>query len=99
MNNKKLATYCDYNKNDLTSTGADWTLYADGRISADTRSRWQGSRDGERWIAWGAVKVEELGDDVDDNDAESALVAWVGAHKWDSAEDFMDRVRAGHVVG
>jgi len=97
--NQKLATYCDYNPNDLASTGANWTLYADGRISADTRSRWQGSRDGARWIAWGAVDVEALGERGDDDDAESALVAWVTGHVWECKEDYMEQVRAGNLVG
>jgi len=65
MNNRIIYQYNSFEPQSLTSVGASWTLYADGRISCKTRSRWQGSRDGERWTKHDALDPEcELRDFV-----------------------------------
>lgn len=47
---KPTATIRTYDTNDCTATGYRFDLYPNGRISATSRSRWQGSRTGERYI-------------------------------------------------
>lgn len=46
---KVLAKHRSFNPHDLTSVGYDWTLYADGRVTAEYRSRWVGHEDGARF--------------------------------------------------
>ena len=95
MNNKKLATAQTYNPNDLASTGYDITLYADGSVAAESHSRWQGSRDGERFRSDpGTVDLERLDPDDEDNDAEALLAAFVST--FDPYEDLPDCERAGN---
>lgn len=75
MNNKKLATQQTYDPNSLTSTGYDFTLYADGSVSAEYRSRWQGSYDGCRYrSAAGIVPTEN---------PEQSLAEFVERFEWD----------------
>ena len=50
LSRKILARISDYDPNDICRTGHTWTLYADGHMSAEFRSRWQGSRDGARYV-------------------------------------------------
>jgi hypothetical protein len=94
MKNKKLAEYRDYDANDLTSTGGDWTLYADGRVGMTTRTRWQGSMDGARYIARDAVDVSTLAD----GEAEASLISF--AHEARSRYEVlpMDLIRSGRLV-
>ena len=101
MNNKKIATIQTYNPHDCTSTGGDWTLYADGRIGVTTRTCWQGSRSDERWIFPNAIDMGAIGAQGDDDDAESQLTAWVENIEntyYDYAEAGMQKVRGGWVV-
>lgn len=64
MTSRKIAaTYCDYDKNDCVNTGHEWTLYADGRVVAETYSRWQGTVDGARYSTdAGHVSADEMDD-------------------------------------
>lgn len=47
---KSIATVRTYDTNDCTATGYRFDLYPNGRISATSRSCWQGSRTLERYI-------------------------------------------------
>lgn len=49
LSNTPVAHYSDYDGNDCTDTGYDWTLYSDGRVAVESHSRWQGSRSDTRW--------------------------------------------------
>jgi len=45
---------------DCANTGYTFTLYADGRITAEYHSRWQGSVDGRRYTTEpGALEVDD----------------------------------------
>lgn len=46
---KILATLPTYDRYECTSAGYELTLYADGRVAAESHSRWQGSTTGARW--------------------------------------------------
>jgi hypothetical protein len=94
MKNKKLAEYRDYDPNDLTSTGGDWTLYADGRVGVTTRSRWQGSRDGARYIARAAVDVSTLAE----GEASPWLIAFAHEARYRYEVLPMDLIRSGQLV-
>ena len=50
LSRKKLAQIKTYEPSDITSVGWAITLYADGHLSAQSRCRWQGGRDGERYV-------------------------------------------------
>lgn len=103
---KTLATYCDYDPHNDTDTGFDWALYADGRVSAESRTRWQGGRDGRRLICEGAVDVAQIDEDDEDRDAESVLTALATQHRdngtgpysYDGDGAGFRQVRAGYVV-
>lgn len=47
---KPTATVWTYDIHDCTATGYRYDAYPNGRIAATSRSRWQGSRTGERYI-------------------------------------------------
>ena len=86
MNNKVLATYQSYNPHDCTSTGFDFTLYADGSVAVESHSRWQGSTSGERYRSEpDTVDLSNLDESYPDNDADSLLSAFVDS--FDSSED------------
>ena len=101
MTNKKLATYQSYDPNSIVSCGSDWSLYADGRVSATTRSRWQGSSDGDRWLMHDAINIDSVGPDGGDDSAESMLTSF--AHDaernyYDFNEAGMSLVKSGSIV-
>lgn len=50
LSTKVVARYSDFDGDDMTATGWRWTLYSDGHIAAESRSRWQGTRTDERYI-------------------------------------------------
>jgi hypothetical protein len=86
MNNKALATHQSYDPYDCTSTGFDFTLYADGSVAVTSRSRWQGSTSGERYRSEpDTVDLSNLDESDPDNDADSLLSAFVDS--FDSLED------------
>jgi hypothetical protein len=73
--NKTLATIRDYDPQDITTTGYRWQLYADGRVAATMRNRWQGGRDGRRYVLRDAVDVSRLGTGDDGPRAALATLA------------------------
>lgn len=89
----ELAEYTD----DCTSVGWHYTLYADGHLSAEWVTSWQGHRVGERYITDpGVVDVSALSDD-EDHDALAALTSL--ADRADPREDDIWRkVRNGRVI-
>lgn len=79
LSRKAIAELSTRNPQDCTSTGYDFTLYADGHVSAVYRSRWQGSRDGARYITdAGAVDLSDWDEADPDSDAEALLAGWLG---------------------
>lgn len=97
---KKLAEYCDYDPIDCTSVGDKWTLYADGRVSAERRSCWARSRTGTRYVSQpGKIGLESIDPDDQDNDAESRLVALADSLRFaDLGELGWRKVRGGWIV-
>lgn len=86
MNNKAIATYQSYNPHNCTEAGYDFTLYADGSVSAVNHSRWQNSTTDKRWRSdAGAVNLSELDESDPDKDAEAMLASFV-----DSFDDWAD---------
>lgn len=49
LSRKCLAEFCDYDMFDCTKSGHTWKLWADGHVTAEYNSRWQGSRTGKRY--------------------------------------------------
>ncbi len=94
MNNKALATAQTYDPTSLVSVGYDATLYADGSVALELRSRWQGSTDGTRYrSAPDTIDVTEIDPSDPDNDAEAALTAWLAT--FDPWEDLPCEQSAG----
>lgn len=50
LSRKCLAEYNDADFSNCVNTGYRWKLWADGHISAESHSRWSGSRTGERFV-------------------------------------------------
>ena len=107
MSNKIIATAQTYERNDLTATGYNVTLYADGSIALEYRSRWQGTRDGTRYRSNpGEVNVDGITGDVD-NDAEARLTEWLTTFDphtdlpcdWHNGNGSFRQTRRGCVVG
>lgn len=72
-----LATVDTADFSDCAKIGYRFCLYADGHVSAEHHCRWQGSRNGERYVTKAdVIDVSTLTDDPD-NDAEAALTAWI----------------------
>lgn len=100
-----IATVDTADFSDCVKTGYRFCLYGDGHVSAEYHSRWQGSRDGARYVtSAGVVDVSSLKDDVD-GDAEAVLTAWIVDEE--PAEDVAQggkwakwrQTRRGYVVG
>jgi len=69
---KVIAKLNTADSSDCVNTGYTYTLYADGRISAEYHSRWQGSVDGRRYTTDpGAMEID------DDRPAEEQLAEYV----------------------
>ena len=70
---RKIIAKLDTNDfSDCVNTGYTFTLYADGRITAEYHSRWQGSVDGRRYTTEpGAMFLDE------DSPAEEQLAEYV----------------------
>ena len=63
LSTHRITSIQTYDPTDCTSVGWDVTLYSDGHLAAQSRSRWQGSTSGERWItAPGRVHYREPDD-------------------------------------
>lgn len=95
---KILASLDTADFRDCVNTGYTFTLYSDGHLSADYHSRWQGSRNGSRYITDpDYVDVSAITEDDPDNDAEAALTSAV--QNISPSEDRNWRqVRRGHLV-
>ena len=77
-NMKILATLDTADFNDCVNTGYRFNLYSDGHISATYRTRWQGSRDGARYITDPAyVDASTIDTDDPDHDALALLTSAV----------------------
>ena len=75
---KVLAIVDTADFSDCVATGYRYTLYADGRVAADYRSRWQGSESGARYSTEaGEVDLSDMDASDPDNDAEAILTAWI----------------------
>ena len=76
LSRKVLAHIRTWEPQDLTSSGWDFWLYADGHIAAEYTSRWQGSTTGERYVtAPRCVDVDAIDPSDPDSDAEALLTA------------------------
>jgi hypothetical protein len=77
-NMKILATLDTADFNDCVNTGYRFNLYSDGHLSATYSTRWQGSRDGARYITDPAyVDVSTIDASDDDHDALALLTSAV----------------------
>lgn len=95
--NEVLATVDDGDFSDCVNTGYRWTLYGDGRVSAEYHSRWQGSTDGARYVTdEGYVDLDELDPSNPDSDAEALLTKAIA--DVDPGEDGWQQTRKGQVV-
>lgn len=75
---KILATLDTADFSDCVNSGYTFTLYSDGHLSAEYRTRWQGSRSGARYITNpGHVDVSEIADGNPDTDALAKLTSAV----------------------
>lgn len=91
LSRKILAQIDGADFRDITRTGYRFTLYADGHIAAEYRTRWQGGRDGARYVTDpGQVDPCQIDDTHPDTDAEAKLVDWIQGQ--DPAHD----IEAGH---
>ena len=61
-----IAEAITYEPGDCTSVGWSVQAYSDGRIAATYRCRWQGGRDGQRWILEDAIDPDDPGDLTED---------------------------------
>ena len=97
---KKLAHLDTTDFNDCINTGYRFTLYSDGHISATYRTRWQGSRDGIRYITKPAyVDVSTINANEPDNDALALLASAVRfANPLYEDESIWRQVRRGQLV-
>lgn len=95
---KILAQYDDADFRDMTATGYRWTLYGDGRVTAEYHSRWQGSRDGARWTTEpGYVDLDDLDEDDGDNDALALLTSATETTR-PAGDPAYRSTRRGHLV-
>lgn len=95
---KALATIDTADFRDCVNTGYTFTLYSDGHLSAEYHSRWQGSRDGARYVTNpGHVDVSEIEDGNPDKDAE-ALLTMAVQHVQPSEDRDWRQTRRGTVV-
>lgn len=87
-----------FDPRDMCSTGYTFTLYEDGHVSAEYRSRWQGSRNGARFVTGpGFVDLRDLDSDDIDNDAEARLTEAIRHARPDEDSEWR-QTRRGHVV-
>lgn len=94
LSRKVLAIVDTADFRDCTSTGYRYTLYADGHVAAEYHSRWQGSRDGARYITdSGAVDLSDLDESNPDTDAEALLTSWIGIGDDGIVEDPVGELR------
>ena len=70
---KILATLDTADFNDCVTTGYRFALYSDGHLSATYHTRWQGSRDGARYIT-DPVYVDVSTIDADDPDRDALAI-------------------------
>lgn len=99
MNNKVLAKLDTNDFRDATKTGYTFTLFGDGRVSAEYHSRWQGSRDGARYTTdVGYVDLSVMDPANPDSDAE-ALLTMAVQHAQPSEDREWRQTRRGHIVG
>lgn len=95
LSTRAIARTATFDELDCTKTGYIVTLYSDGHLAAEYRSRWQGSRDGARYVT-------EPGHIYHGAGAQEALDTWVATyfsagHDLEADPDWR-RVRRGRVV-
>ncbi|MDE2105880.1 MAG: hypothetical protein KGL39_52140 [Patescibacteria group bacterium] len=95
---KIIATLDTADFRDCVNTGYTFVLYSDGHLSAEYHSRWQGSRDGARYVTRpGEVDLSKLDPADPDRDAEACLTAAVqDVHPSEDAH--WHQVRRGRLV-
>lgn len=93
---KTLATLTTYDPADCTSTGWLYSLYSDGHLSAESHSRWTGTRTGARYVT--APGHVDVGNIDDDTDALALLTAAV-QHTYPPEDRDWKQVRRGILVG
>lgn len=94
----KLATVRTFDPQNICSTGYTFTLYGDGHVSAEYRSRWQGSRNGVRFVTDpGYVDLSSIDSDDIDNDAEALLTSAVTNICVEDNSSWR-QTRRGHIV-
>lgn len=92
---KVIATHQTYNPYDCTSTGYDIEIRDDGTMRLTSRSRWQGSRDGQVYIVPTPPEIiAALNAGDDEPDLETAVSDWLSTQY---KEDWR-MIRKGHVV-
>lgn len=94
----KLATVRTFDPQNICSTGYTFTLYGDGHVSAEYRSRWQGSVSGTRYVTdAGYVDLSGMDSSDIDNDAEALLTSAVSNICVEYDSDWR-QTRKGHIV-
>ena len=79
LSRKILAQIRDFDPGGIITTGYIWTLYGDGHMSAEFRSRWQGTRTGARYVtAAGYVDLTAIDPKAPDADAKAILTDYAG---------------------
>ncbi len=95
---KILATLDTADFRDCINTGYTFNLYSDGHLSAEYNTRWQGSRNGARYItAPGHVDVSEIVEGNPDTDALAKLTMAVQEVS-PSDDSAWKQTRRGHIV-
>lgn len=95
---KILATLDTADFSDCVNTGYSFTLYSDGHLSAEYNTRWQGSRNGARYItAPGHVDVAQIVENDQDADALALLTMAVQDVRPSEDRDWK-QTRLGYIV-
>lgn len=95
---KILATLDTADFRNCVNSGYTFTLYSDGHMSAEYFTRWQGSRNGARYItAPGHVNLSALDPKNPDADAE-ALLTMAAQDVYPSEDASWKQTRRGYIV-
>lgn len=96
---KILATLDTADFRDCIATGYTFNLYSDGHLSAEYHTRWQGSRNGARYItAPGHVEVAEIVEGNPDADALAQLTMAVADIVSPDEESDWRQTRRGYII-
>lgn len=95
---KILATLDTADFRDCVNSGYTFTLYSDGHLSAEYFTRWQGSRNGARYITRpGYVDISQIVEGDQDTDALALLTMAVqDVHPSEDAD--WKQTRRGHII-